>query len=152
MSEDGPVSRPHAVLFACTLNSVRSPMAEALARHYFGREIYFASAGLKRGEADPFAVAAMEEIGIDISRHKPHTFEDLEDSNFDLIVTLSPESHHKALEFTRTMALDVVYWPTIDPTAARGSRETIMEAYRAVRDGLAKRIMGLLAPESLVDS
>lgn len=147
MSEDGPVSRPRAVLFACTQNAVRSPMAEALARHYFGREIYFASAGLKRGEADPFAVAAMDEIGIDISRHKPHTFEDLEDSNFDLIVTLSPESHHKALEFTRTMAVDVVYWPTIDATAARGSRETILDAYRAVRDGLARRIMQLLSIE-----
>lgn len=147
MSEGGPVTRPHAVLFACTLNAVRSPMAEALARHYFGREIYFASAGLKRGEADPFAVAAMEEIGIDISRHKPHTFEDLEDSSFDLIVTLSPESHHKALEFTRTMALDVVYWPTIDPTVTTGSREMILEAYRAVRDGLAKRIMQLLSVE-----
>ncbi len=147
MIEDGPPSRPRAVLFACTQNAVRSPMAEALARHYFGREIYFASAGLKRGEADAFAVAAMDEIGIDISRHKPHTFEDLEDSNFDLIVTLSPESHHKALEFTRAMAVDVVYWPTIDATAARGSRETIMEVYRAVRDGLAKRIMQYLSVE-----
>jgi protein-tyrosine-phosphatase len=143
---DGP-SRPHAVLFACTQNAVRSPMAEALGRHYFGREIYFASAGLKRGEPDAFAVAAMEEIGVDISRHKPHTFEDLEDSNFDLIVTLSPESHHKALEFTRTMAVDVVYWPTIDATATQGSREQIMDAYRAVRDSLAKRILALLSVE-----
>jgi protein-tyrosine-phosphatase len=144
-SDDGPAPRPHAVLFACTQNAVRSPMAEALGRHYFGREIYFASAGLKRGEPDPFAAAAMEEIGIDISRHKPHSFEDLEDSNFDLIVTLSPESHHKALEFTRTMAVDVVYWPTLDATASNGSRETIMEAYRAVRDSLAKRILKLLS-------
>jgi protein-tyrosine-phosphatase len=146
-SDDAPASRPHAVLFACTLNAARSPMAEALARHYFGREIYFASAGLKRGELDPFAVAAMEEIGIDLSRHKPHTFEDLEDSNFDLIVTLSPESHHKALEFTRAMAVDVVYWPTIDATAATGSRETILDSYRAVRDSLAKRILALLSME-----
>jgi protein-tyrosine-phosphatase len=137
--------RPSAVLFACTQNAVRSPMAEALARHYFGREIYFASAGLKRGDLDPFAVAAMEEIGIDLSRHKPHTFEDLEDSNFDLIVTLSPESHHKALEFTRALAVDVVYWPTLDATAATGARETILDAYRAVRDSLAKRILALLS-------
>lgn len=121
-------------------------MAEALARHYFGRDIYFASAGLKRGELDPFAVAAMEEIGIDISRHKPHTFEDLEDSNFDLIVTLSPEAHHKALEYTRAMAVDVIYWPTLDATAAQGSRERIMEAYREVRDRLAARIIEFLSP------
>ncbi|MBY6241233.1 low molecular weight phosphatase family protein [Methylosinus sp. Sm6] len=147
MPSEGDRTRPGAVLFACTQNAVRSPMAEALARHYFGREIYFASAGLKRGEPDPFAVAAMDELGIDITRHKPHTFEDLEDSNFDLIVTLSPESHHKALEFTRTMAIDVVYWPTLDATAATGSRETILDAYRAVRDSLSKRILALLSVE-----
>jgi protein-tyrosine-phosphatase len=127
------------------MNTVRSPMAEALARHYFGREIYFASAGLKRGEPDPFAVAAMEEIGVDMSRHKPHTFEDLEDSNFDLIVTLSPEAHHKALEFTRAMAVDVVYWPTPDATATQGSRDAILAAYRDVRDRLSSRIKELLA-------
>jgi protein-tyrosine-phosphatase len=138
-------ARPQAVLFACTLNTVRSPMAEAIARHYFGREIYFASAGIKRGDPDPFAIAAMEEIGVDLSRHRPHTFEDLEDSNFDLIVTLSPEAHHRALEFTRAMALEVVYWPTPDATAAQGSRETIMGAYREVRDRLVKRIKEYLA-------
>lgn len=119
-------------------------MAEAIARHYFGREIYFASAGIKRGEPDPFAAAAMDEIGVDMSRHKPHTFEDLEDSNFDLIVTLSPEAHHKALEFTRAMAVDVVYWPTPDATAAQGSREAILSAYRDVRDRLTARIKALL--------
>ena len=137
--------RPQSVLFACTLNTVRSPMAEALARHYFGREIYFASAGLKRGEPDGFAMAAMEEIGIDITRHKPHTFEDLEDSNFDVIVTLSPEAHHRALEFTRAMAVEVIYWPTPDPTATQGSRETMLNAYRDVRDRLAARIKAFLS-------
>jgi protein-tyrosine-phosphatase len=139
-------ARPQSVLFACTLNTVRSPMAEALARHYFGRDIYFASAGLKRGEPDGFAVAVMEEIGVDIARHRPHTFEDLEDSNFDVIVTLSPEAHHRALEFTRTMAVDVVYWPTPDATATQGSRESVLDAYRDVRDRLAIRIKGFLAP------
>ena len=136
--------RPQSVLFACTLNTVRSPMAEALARHYFGREIYFASAGVKRGEPDDFAVAAMEEIGIDLKRHKPHSFKDLEDSNFDLIVTLSPEAHHHALEFTRAMAVEVVYWPTPDATAAQGSREQVLDAYRDVRERLAARIKDLL--------
>lgn len=138
------VARPQSVLFACTLNTVRSPMAEAIARHYFGREIYFASAGLKRGELDPFAIAAMEEIGVDLTRHKPHTFEELEDSNFDLIVTLSPEAHHKALEFARAMAVDVVYWPTPDATAAQGSRDAILDAYRDVRERLTARIKELL--------
>ncbi len=138
-------ARPQSVLFACTMNTVRSPMAEALARHYFGREIYFASAGLKRGEPDGFAISVMDEVGIDLTRHKPHTFEDLEDSNFDLIVTLSPEAHHKALEFTRTMAVDVVYWPTPDATAASGSRDQMLEAYRDVRERLTTHIKDLLS-------
>jgi protein-tyrosine-phosphatase len=138
--------RPQSILFACTFNAVRSPMAEAIARYYFGREIYFASAGVKAGELDPFAVAAMDDIGIDISKFRPHTFEELEDSSFDLIVTLSPEAHHRALEFTRTLAVEVVYWPTFDPTAVQGSREQMMDAYRSTRDGLKTRIMKLLAP------
>jgi len=138
--------RPQSILFCCTFNAVRSPMAEAIARYYYGREIYFASAGVKAGELDPFAVAAMEDIGIDIAKYRPHTFEDLEDSSFDLIVSLSPEAHHKALEFTRTLAVDVVYWPTVDPTAVQGSREQMLDAYRSVRDGLKKRITALLSP------
>ena len=137
-------ARPQSVLFACTLNTVRSPMAEAIARHYFGREIYFASAGIKRGEPDGFAIAVMEEIGVDMSGHRPHTFEDLADASFDLIVTLSPEAHHKALEFTRTMAIDVVYWPTPDATATPGSRAQMLDAYRDVRDRLTTRIKELL--------
>jgi protein-tyrosine-phosphatase len=119
-------------------------MAEALGRHYFGKQIFFASAGLKRGERDDFAISVMDEIGLDLSKHKPHTFEDLEDTNFDLIVSLSPEAHHRALEFTRTMAVDALYWPTIDATAFEGARESILENYRNVREGLTKRIISLL--------
>ncbi len=136
-------SRPQAVLFACGLNAVRSPMAAGLFRELFGKRIYVASAGAQRGELDPFAVAVMNEIGIDISRHRPHTFEDideLEGLNFDVIVTLSPPAHHKALELTRTLAADVEYWPTPDPTAIEGSREQKLEAYRAVRDQLMAHI------------
>lgn len=132
--------RPSSVLFACSLNAVRSPMAEAVAKHLFGRQIYIQSAGVKKGELDPFAVKVIEELGLDLSGHKPHTFEDLEDSNFDLVITLAPEAHHKALDMTRTMAMDVEYWPTVDPQLANGSREQILDAYRQVRDGLMKRI------------
>jgi protein-tyrosine-phosphatase len=136
--------RPQSVLFACSMNAVRSPMAEAIARHFFGKDIYFASAGVRQGKLDPFVTAVMDEIGIDLQKHKPHTFEDLEDSTYDLIVSLSPEAHHQALEFTRTDAVDVVYWPTLDPTAVEGSREMKLDAYRGVRDGLVKRIRDLL--------
>src|SRR6185436_11889716 len=135
--------RPQAVLFACGLNAVRSPMAASLFKQMFGSTIYVGSAGVRKGELDPFAVAVMEEIGHDIAKHKPMTFEELEDwegLNFDLIVTLSPEAHHRALELTRTIAADVEYWPTMDPTGIEGSRDQRMEAYRAVRDQLARRI------------
>ena len=124
---DAPRARnPQAVLFACGLNSVRSPMAESLLRQMFPQALYVKSAGVKKGELDPFAVAVMAELGQDISGHKPTTFEELEDwegLNFDLIITLSPEAHHKALELTRTMAADVEYWPTPDPTGMEGNRE-----------------------------
>lgn len=123
-------------------------MAEAFGRHYFGRSIYFASAGVRRGELNPLAVAVMDEIGIDIAAHRPHTFEDLEDAGFDLIITLSPEAHHKALEFTRTLATEVIYWPTLDPSAVEGSRDRVLDAYRAVRDGLAQRIKVFFDPRS----
>lgn len=121
-------------------------MAEAFGRHYFGRSVYFASAGVREGVLDPFAVAVMEEIGMDISGHRPHTFEDLEETSFDLIISLSPEAHHKALEFTRTLAADVIYWPTLDPSAVEGSRETMLDAYRSVRDTLGKRIRAFFDP------
>ena len=117
-------------------------MAAALFKHFFGRT-YVGSAGVRKGELDPFAVAAMEELGLDIAKHKPITFEELEDwegLNFDLIVTLAPEAHHKALELTRTIAADVEYWPTPDPTATEGTREQRLDAYREVRDQLMRRI------------
>ena len=138
-----PTTRPLAVLFACGLNSVRSPIAAGLFAQIFGRSIYVGSAGVRKGELDPFAVAVMEEIGIDISRHKPVTFEELEDwegLNFDLIVTLSPEAHHRALELTRTSAVDVEYWPTADPSAVEGNRAQRLDAYRDVREQLLARI------------
>jgi protein-tyrosine-phosphatase len=134
---------PQAVLFACGLNAIRSPMAAALMRHMFGRTVYVGSAGVRKGELDTFAVAAMDEIGLDIAKHRPMTFEEVEDwegLNFDLIITLAPEAHHKALDLTRMAAADVEYWPTADPAAIEGSREQRLDAYRAVRDQLMARI------------
>jgi protein-tyrosine-phosphatase len=139
-----PGSRaPQAVLFACGMNSVRSPMAASLLQRMFPHALYVRSAGVRKGELDPFAVAAMAELGQDISKHRPMTFEELDDwegLNFDLIITLSPEAHHKALDLTRTLAADVEYWPTPDPTGTEGSREQKLQAYREVCDGLLLRI------------
>jgi protein-tyrosine-phosphatase len=133
---------PPAVLFACTMNAVRSPMAAAILRHLAGRRSYVESAGVRAGELDPFIIAVMDEIGIDVSRHKPQTLSDLNDTSFDLIVSLSPEAHHQALELTRTMAVDVEYWPTFDASLMIGSgnREQVLGSYRQVRDVLFKKI------------
>ena len=141
--KEGAGLRPQAVLFACGLNAVRSPMAAALLRQMLGGALYVGSAGVRKGALDPFASAVMDEIGIDINSHGPITFEELEDLeglNFDLIVTLSPEAHHRALELTRTLAVEVEYWPTPDPTLVEGSRDQRLAAYRAVRDALVQKI------------
>jgi len=138
-----------SVLFMCAYNAVRSPMAEAMAKHFFGKSVYVQSAGARKGDVDPFALQVLDEIGIDARKHKPKSLEELEEwegLNFDLIVTLSPEAHHKALDLTRTVASDVEYWPTPDPTIVQGSREQVLEAYRAVRDGLMQRIKLRLRP------
>lgn len=131
---------PGAVLFCCTLNAIRSPMAEGMLKQLLGKQIFVDSVGVRAGEIDPFAVAVMDEIGIDISKHRVKTFDDLEDSSFDLIVSLSPEAQHKAVDMTRTMACDVEFWNTFDPSIVEGSREQRMDAYREVRDGLMRKI------------
>jgi protein-tyrosine-phosphatase len=136
-----------AVLFACGYNAIRSPMAEAIARHYFGKSIYVQSAGVTKGDVDPFMAAVLEEIGIDAHKHKPRTIEELDDwegLNFDLIVSLSPEAHHKALDLTRTLAATVEYWPLPDPSLTQGTRDQVLEAYRDVRDVLVRQIQSRL--------
>lgn len=131
---------PGAVLFACSRNAVRSPMAAAILKHLAGKRIYVDSAGVRPGEPDPFAIAVMEEMGVDMSRHEPASIGDLHDLSFDLVVTLAPEAQHKALELAHGYAVDVEYWPTPDPTLASGSREQILDAYRDVRDRLFAKI------------
>ncbi len=133
---------PGSVLFVCSMNVIRSPMAAAILRHLAGQRIYVESAGVRAGERDPFVETVMSEIGIDLSRHRPQTLSDLDDTSFDLIITLSPEAHHQALEFTRTMAVDVEYWPTLDASAVveLGNRDQILATYRSVRDSLFTRI------------
>lgn len=132
---------PQAVLFTCTSNTLRSAMAEALMKHLLGRFVYVDSCGVRPGEAvDPFAVAVMEEMGLDISRHRPKSFEELEDTSFDLVISLSPEAQHAAVELTRGQAIELVYWPTFDPSLETGNRDHVLAAYRGVRDGLLERI------------
>lgn len=132
---------PQAILFACTSNSVRSVMAEALAKAHFGPRIFIDSVGVRPVEVNPFVVEVMAEIGLDVSDHHAKSFDELEDSSFDLIITLSPEAQHKAVQLTHDMAADVEFWPALDPTVQTGgSREQQLMIYRELREALKARI------------
>lgn len=131
---------PASVLFACSHNAIRSPMAEALAKRLYGLSTYLDSVGVAPDALDSFAVAVLDEIGIDLHKHHGKSFEDVDPSEFDLIVTLSPEAHHRAMEFTRSASTDVEYWPIPDPSAVEGSREARLDAYRRTRDLILARL------------
>lgn len=143
---------PGSVLFACTMNSVRSPMAEGILKQMHGKRLFVDSVGLKSKPIDPFVIEVMKEIGIDVERHNAKTFDDLQDTSFDVIITLAPEAQHHAVEMTRVMACDVEYWPTFDPTIVEGNREMRLDAYRQVRDQLQRRIAERFPQEALQKS
>lgn len=131
--------RPSSVLYVCGQNSIRSPIAEALTRKMFP-DIYVASAGIVKGDRDPFAVAVIAEDGLSLESHNPRGLEELSDGYFDLVVTLTSQAHHAVLEQMRGFSVDVEYWPTPDPALATGAREQILDAYRDIRENLKKRI------------
>lgn len=147
MSTAAPLRRaPASVLFACTTNTVRSPMAAAIMRHLHGQRVYVDSCGVRVSEPDAFTQAIMDEIGLDLSRHRPKSFDELEDTSFDLVISLSPEAQHRAVEMTRTMAIELEYWQTFDPTSVWGSRDRLIAAYRETRDSLVRRIRERFPP------
>ena len=132
---------PSAVLFSCTMNSVRSPMAESIMKFLHGHRVFVDSVGVRTADIDGYAIAVMDEIGIDLSHHNAKTFDDLEDTYFDCVITLSPEAQHRAIELTRVMACDLEFWNTMDPSLIDSEdREVRLEAYRQVRDQLMQRI------------
>jgi protein-tyrosine-phosphatase len=142
-----PQPLPRSILFMCRMNAVRSPMAEAIASSTLPAGTFVASAGiLRHGARDPFVDAALAENGLALPDHEPRAIDDIEDAYFDLIVTLAPEAHHAALEWTRAMAVDVEYWPMPDPTIAVGTREQIMAAYRDLYSRLEARIARRFPP------
>jgi protein-tyrosine-phosphatase len=142
---------PGAVLFTCNFNRVRSPMAEALFKLMLGRDVFVDSCGLQHApadsdesddaiQADPFVGLVMAEVGYQLIHHRAKTFDELEDSSFDLVISLTPESENRAAELARRRAADIEFWPTSDPTLTEGSWEVRLAAYRQVRDELAGRI------------
>lgn len=134
---------PSSVLFLCGENALRSPMAESIAKHLYGERVYADSAGVRSGTADALAISVMAEIEIDLSQHKPKQIDDLMDTSFELIISLTPEAQHKAVELTRSSAADLLYWPMPDPSVEEGNRDRMLAAYRELRDILVIRITDL---------
>ena len=132
---------PSSMLFCCTMNEIRSPMAEGLMKRYHGTRVFVDSAGIHLGKLDHMMVDVMAEMGIDMSNHKPKTFENLTDASFDTVISLSPHAQHKAVDLTRYMHCDVNFWNTFDPSLVEGSRATKLDAYRQVRDQLRQNIL-----------
>lgn len=139
-SANTPAKSVSSVLFVCGMNSIRSPMAERLLKELCGTTIFCDSAGANVGEPDGFAISVMKERGLDMESHNGKRVDELEDLYFDLIITLSPQAHHRVLDLTSSEAVDIEYWPTMDPSTVAGNREEILKAYRQVRDGLDEKI------------
>lgn len=134
---------PATLLFACSYNRVRSPMAKALMGRLYGRRLFVESCGLHPStETDPFMTQVMDEIGLDLSKHRPKTFDELEDGSFDLVISLTPQAQHRAVELARNSATELLYWPTSDPTLTEGRRDAVLDSYRRARDELQARILG----------
>jgi protein-tyrosine-phosphatase len=137
---------PSSVLFCCTLNSIRSPMAEGILKSLHRGTVFSDSVGVRPEDVDPFAVEVMAEIGIDLSKHRSKSFQTLDDTSFDLVISLSPEAQHSAVELTRWMSCEVEYWPTFDPSVIEGTRAVRLDAYRQVRDELVAKISARFPP------
>ena len=142
---DEATSQLPTVLFVCSMNSVRSPIAAALARQAFPGRVIARSVGVNGGKADAFVHEVMEEIGIDMSVHTPHILDELVANHFDLVITLSDD----APEAVRRKGLEagaVEEWQVADPSLVEGSRDVVLTAYRELRDGLRRRVRDRLEP------
>ncbi|NAZ37122.1 low molecular weight phosphatase family protein [Rubellimicrobium sp. CFH 75288] len=143
---------PGSVLFCCDHNAVRSPMAEAIMKRLYGTRTYVQSAGVRSDqEIDGFAITACKEIGVELSRHRTRSFDQMggwgdDLGSFDLILALSPASHHLALDLGRPHALRVEFWPILDPTGMGTSREERLGFYRQARDMILRRLVERWGP------
>ena len=143
---------PQSVLFCCDHNSVRSPMAEGIMKQLYGTECYIQSVGVKNDlEIDGFSIAVCAEIGVELSRHRSRSFDEMEDwgddlSSFDLVLALSPASQRRALDLTQFYHLEVEYWPILDPTGLGDNREARLALYRQARDQIRDHLIARWGP------
>jgi protein-tyrosine-phosphatase len=146
---------PQSVLFCCDHNAVRSPMAEGMMKQFYGHDTYVQSAGVYNDtEIDGFSIAVCNELGIELSRHRSRSFDEMQQwgddlSAFDLVVALSPASQRRALELTRFFHLDVDYWPILDPTGLGDTREQKLEHYRQSRNQIRERMLARFGPPTI---
>ncbi len=152
MAADTFADLPQSVLFCCDHNAVRSPMAEGIMKQLYGTECYIQSVGVKNDlEIDGFSIAVCAELGVELSRHRSRSFDEMEDwgddlSSFDLVLALSPASQRRALDLTRFFHLDVEYWPILDPTGLGDNRDTRLVSYREARDQIVERLTARWGP------
>ncbi len=143
---------PNSVLFCCDHNAVRSPMAEALLKKFYGQRAFVQSAGPRNDLAiDGFAIAVCQEVGVELARHRSRSFAEMQQAGedlaqFDLIVTLSPASQRAALDLAKFHHLVVEYWPILDPSAIGEGREAWLAAYRQARDQISSRMLERFGP------
>ncbi|MEM6409129.1 MAG: low molecular weight phosphatase family protein [Pseudomonadota bacterium] len=153
-----PEELPQSVLFCCDHNAVRSPMAEGMMKKFYGTDVYVQSAGVKNDlDIDGFSVAVCGELGVELTRHRTRSFEEMQEwgddlSGFDLIIALSPASQRQALELTRFFHLEVEYWPILDPTGLGEGREEKLNSYRQARDQIMDRILKRFGPATQEDA
>ena len=139
-------SLPQSILFCCDHNAVRSPMAEGIMKKLYGTGTYVQSVGVINDlEIDGFSIAVCEEIGVELSKHRSRSFDEMERwgddlSSFDLIVALSPASQRRVLELTHLFHLTVEYWPILEPTGIGETREMKLVSYRQTRDQIESKL------------
>jgi protein-tyrosine-phosphatase len=147
---------PQSVLFCCDHNAIRSPMAEGIMKRFYGMEVYVQSVGVKNDlEIDGFAIAVCQEIGVELTRHRTRSFDEMEQwgddlSSFDLVVSLSPASQRRALDLTRLFHLDVEYWQILDPSGLGETREAKLVSYRQSRDQIVGHLKKRFGPPTQV--
>ena len=118
----------------------------------YGKRCYVQSVGVKNDmEIDGFAITVCAEIGVEVSRHRSRSFDEMEQwgddlSSFDLVLALSPASQRRALDLTQFFHIDVEYWPILDPTGLGDSREARLALYRQTRDQIHDRLVARFGP------
>jgi len=125
-------------------------------KQFYGLDVYVQSAGVKNDlEIDGFAIAVCAEIGVELTRHRTRSFDEMEQwgddlSSFDLVVSLSPASQRRALDLTRLFHLDVEYWQIIDPSGLGEIREAKLASYRQARDQIVGHLTKRFGPPTQV--